>query len=131
MTLREKAPLDSTVLLGVLNSKLLRALWVGRFYDQRQTFPKVKGTYLKELPIALSDFSNPAEKSIHDKLVRLVDKMLDLTPKMRAATTESEKDTLQNAITATDNEIDHLVYELYGLTEDEIKLVEESSVKNK
>ena len=131
VTLREKAPLDSTVLLGVLNSKLLRALWVGRFYDQRQTFPKVKGTYLKELPIALSDFSNPAEKSIHDKLVRLVDKMLDLTPKMRAATTESEKDTLQNAITATDNEIDHLVYELYGLTEDEIKLVEESSVKNK
>lgn len=127
VTLREKAPLDSTVLLGVLNSKLLRALWVGRFYDQRQTFPKVKGTYLKELPIALTDFSNPANKSIHDKLVQLVDKML----KMQAAKSETDKATLQNAITATDNEIDRLVYDLYGLTEDEIKLVEESSVKKK
>ena len=131
VTLREKAPLDSTVLLGVLNSKLLRALWVGRFYDQRQTFPKVKGTYLKELPIALADFSNPAEKSIHDKLVQFVDKMLDLTPKMQAAKSETDKVTLHNAITATDNEIDRLVYDLYGLTEDEIKLVEESSAKNK
>jgi len=40
-------------------------------------------------------------------------------------------DTLQNAITATDYEIDRLVYDLYGLTEDEIKLVEESSANNK
>ncbi len=26
----------------------------------------------------------------------------------------------------TDNNIDHMVYELYGLTEEEIKIVEES-----
>jgi hypothetical protein len=31
---------------------------------------------------------------------------------------------LQNTITATDAEIDRLVYELYGLTEEEIKIVE-------
>ena len=31
---------------------------------------------------------------------------------------------LQNAVTATDQQIDALVYDLYGLTEDEIKLVE-------
>ncbi len=43
---------------------------------------------------------------------------------MRAATADSEKATLQNAVTATDQQIDQLVYELYGLTEAEIKLVE-------
>jgi hypothetical protein len=37
---------------------------------------------------------------------------------------QSEKATLQNAVTATDQQIDALVYELYGLTKDEIKLVE-------
>ena len=42
----------------------------------------------------------------------------------RAATAESEKAVLQNAVTATDQQIDALVYELYGLTPDEIKLVE-------
>jgi type II restriction/modification system DNA methylase subunit YeeA len=31
---------------------------------------------------------------------------------------------MQNAVTATDQQIDALVYELYGLTDDEIKLVE-------
>ena len=42
----------------------------------------------------------------------------------RAATAESEKAVLQNAVTATDRQIDTLVYDLYGLTQDEIKLVE-------
>jgi len=61
----------------------------------------------------------------HDRLlVGLVDKMLALTPKLRAARTDAERQTLQNAVTATDRQIDALVYELYGLTEDEIKLVE-------
>ncbi|HEY5345979.1 MAG TPA: hypothetical protein VIK62_06505 [Verrucomicrobiae bacterium] len=45
-------------------------------------------------------------------------------PKLRAATLAAEKAVLQNAVTATDQQIDALVYELYGLTEDEIKLVE-------
>ena len=45
-------------------------------------------------------------------------------PKLRAATADAEKATLQNAVTATDQQIDQLVYELYGLTQDEIKLVE-------
>ncbi len=65
-----------------------------------------------------------ADKSRHDKLVMLVDKLLGLMPKLRAATSDAEKATLQNAVTATDQQIDQLVYELYGLTEDEIKLVE-------
>lgn len=42
----------------------------------------------------------------------------------RAATADSENALLQDAVTATDQQIDALVYELYGLTDDEIKLVE-------
>jgi hypothetical protein len=45
-------------------------------------------------------------------------------PKLRAATSDSEKAVLQNAVTATDQQIDALVYELYGLTPEEIQLVE-------
>ena len=50
--------------------------------------------------------------------------MKALTPKLRAAKTDSEKATLQNAVTATNRQIDQLVYELYGLTPEEIALVE-------
>ena len=45
-------------------------------------------------------------------------------PKLRATTADAEKATLQNAVTATDQQIDQLVYELYELTPDEIALAE-------
>ena len=37
---------------------------------------------------------------------------------------DHEKTALQRQIDATDRQIDQLVYELYGLTEEEIKVVE-------
>ena len=51
-------------------------------------------------------------------------KPCDLTPKLRAAKSDAERQTLQNAVTAADQQIDALVYDLYGLTKEEIKLVE-------
>ena len=45
-------------------------------------------------------------------------------PKWRPATLAAEKATLQNAVAATDRQIDALVYELYGLTEEDKNLVE-------
>ena len=50
--------------------------------------------------------------------------MLALMPKLRATRADGERATLQNAVTATDRQIDALVYELYGLTAEEIALVE-------
>jgi len=63
---------------------------------------------------------------MHDQLVSLVDKMLLLVPKLRAAKSETERATLANAVAATDRAIDARVYELYGLTAEEIALVEKS-----
>ena len=40
---------------------------------------------------------------------------------------ERERGVLERQIAATDAEIDRLVYDLYGLTEDEIALVEEGA----
>jgi len=65
-----------------------------------------------------------ADKARHDKMVSLVQTMLDLHKRLAAAKTAHEKTMLQRQITATDHQIDQLVYELYGLTEEEIKIVE-------
>jgi len=45
----------------------------------------------------------------------------------RAAKTAHEKTMFQRQITVTDHQIDQLVYALYGLTADEIKIVEEGA----
>jgi predicted nucleic acid-binding Zn-ribbon protein len=57
-------------------------------------------------------------------MVALVERMLSLHKKLAAANTNHEKTNLQRQIEATDHQIDRLVYELYELTEEEIKLVE-------
>jgi hypothetical protein len=129
VTLLETVKIKPQFLLGVLDSKLLQALWLGRFYDQRQTFPKIKGTYLKELPIALPDLKNPADKARHDRLVALVEKMLEARKQLSAALTDGDKDFYTRKCAGLDGQIDALVYALYGLTPDEIKIVESASIK--
>ena len=51
--------------------------------------------------------------------------MLALHKQLAAAKTPHEKTAFQAQIAATDRQIDRLVYELYGLTEKEIRIVEE------
>lgn len=117
-------------LLGILNSMLLRAFWLARFYDRRRTFPKIKGEYLSQLPIRPVDFSNPEDVDKHDRMVGLVQTMLDLHKRLPEAKTTTDRDLIQRQIDATDRQIDALVYELYGLTEEEIAIVEGTAQGN-
>jgi len=74
------------------------------------------------------DLSKPRDKEQHDTLVDLVRKMLALTEKLRRTRSESERRTLQNAVTVTDKGIDRLVYDLYGLTAEEIAIVDQAII---
>ena len=49
--------------------------------------------------------------------------MLTLQAGCRVAKSDAERTALQNAIRKTDRDIDQLVYQLYGLTPEEIALV--------
>ena len=60
-------------------------------------------------------------------MVEMVEGMLQLHAGLAAAKTPDEKKALQRQSDATDNQIDQLVYELYGLTDDEITIVEEAT----
>jgi hypothetical protein len=54
-----------------------------------------------------------------------MDLMLDLHRRLAAAKGEAEKTSLSRLVASTDAEIDRLVYELYGLTAEEIRIVEQ------
>ena len=71
-----------------------------------------------------SDDNDPGEKDRHDGMVSLVERMLELHKQLAAARTAHGTINLHRQIDATDAQIDKLVYELYGLTDDEIKIVE-------
>ena len=119
-----KAATNFKFALGLLNSRLMDVFFKAKCLTNKDSIAQVKKVDLDTLPIIEMDLKKPADKARHDKLVVLVDKLLGLMPKLRLATAESAKVVLKNAITATDQQIDALVYELYGLTPDEIALVE-------
>jgi hypothetical protein len=71
---------------------------------------------------------------IHEDAIRIggtrkffVEAKLQLRKFLAGANTPNEKAALRRQIAATDGQIDQLVYELYGLTEDEIQIVEEAT----
>jgi len=113
-------------ILGILNSKLLD--WIYK----RITVPKASGFYiykvmfLKRMPIRTIDLLSSKEKKSHDKMVEMVDQMLEVQKKYHNAKTENEKAMFKKQIDILDNQIDQLVYKLYNLTEEEIRIVEET-----
>lgn len=80
-------------------------------------------------PISTINPNDPADVARHDCMVSLVTQMLDLNKKLQDARLEQERTLLSRQVEATDGAIDKRVYELYGLTEEEIGIVE--GIKNK
>jgi hypothetical protein len=116
---------DDLYLLGTLNSKVSDFVIHSISSTKRGGYFEYKPMYVQQLPIRTIDFSDPVDKSRHDKMVTLVEQMLDLHERLAEAATETEKATLQKQIDETDRQIDNLVYELYGLMEEDVKVVEE------
>lgn len=113
---------NAKYVVAVLNSKLMKFVYRLLTFEEGRVLAQVKPTILKQLPIYAINFYNPADKTYHDQMVALVDRMLALHK--QSARTPQAKEALQREIEATDKQINQLVYELYGLAEEEIKIVE-------
>jgi adenine-specific DNA-methyltransferase len=122
---------DSLYLLGLLNSRLF---W---FAISNISIPfgvrageyryRLIYQYMERVPIRVIEAKNSADKGAHDKMVSLVEQMLAAAPQLASAHSDKDKNFYENKCAALDRQIDALVYELYGLTEDEIKIVENAT----
>lgn len=115
---------EQKFLLGLINSKFINIYHQCLVPELGKAFAEVKIANLQKLPIPKVSFSNASDKTRHDKMVELVEVMLNLHKQHAIARTDHEKNSLQRQITSTDRQIDSLVYELYGLTKEEIEIVE-------
>jgi hypothetical protein len=93
----------------------------------KRTFSEIQAQQVGQLPLRTIDFSNQSDKARHDRMVELVETMLKLHKQLAPGKTSHEKTAIQRQIDATDKQIDRLVYELYGLTDEEIRIVEEAT----
>jgi hypothetical protein len=126
ITLKPNADVNISYLIAILNSPLLTYYLKETGTALRGGYFRMKTAYLNPFPIRTINFSDPADKAHHDKIVGLVTQILNLYKQLSSAKADHEKNVIQRQIDAVDKQIDSMVYELYGLTEDEIKIIEDS-----
>jgi adenine-specific DNA-methyltransferase len=117
------ADINLKYLVGILNSRLCY-FWLDRRGKKQGDALQVDKAPLLETPIRSVNLSDPADKALQDKMVSLVEQMIELSQQERAAKSESTRTRIGQAINVTQEQIDSLVYELYRLTDEEIKIVE-------
>jgi len=111
-------------ILAILNSKLTKFI-----VENSTSNIAITQSFLKDFPIYKIDFSNKKDKAKHDELVNLAYKMLDLNKelqKLDPILDREECEAKKKEIEKTDQEIDQKVYQLYGLTDEEINIIENS-----
>lgn len=105
--------------LALLNSKLLN--WR---YKITSSNNNILTNELYNLPVPILYLSKKSDKEIHDKLVNLVENIINLNKKLANENNPNTMTILKRQIAAIDDEIDKIVYKLYGLTKEEIRIVE-------
>ena len=111
-------------LLGLLNSNLVGWWYQQLIPEKGRVFAEVKVVNLEKIPIKIIDQKNTADKANYDEIVRLVGQLLHLNIEIKDAKLQSQIDQLQQHIAHCEDKINRLVYQIYGLSDNEIKIVE-------
>jgi hypothetical protein len=111
-------------LLAILNSAVITFFYKNLSSTYRGGYLRFIYQYLVMLPIRTINFDDPADITRHNQMVSLVDQMLELNKKLAESNMPQATEMLKRQIEATDRQIDDLVYKLYDLTDEEIKMVE-------
>jgi predicted type IV restriction endonuclease len=95
--------------------------------DVRPAYQLRRYAWSAKLALSIvTDFDDSAGAARHDRLVALVEQMVDLHERLAAAIPD-DRARIQRQIEVTDQAVDALVYELHGLTEEEIAIVERAT----
>lgn len=108
-------------LLALLNSRLLSFVYKVLFGGMHMGggYLRYRTKFLDELPIKI------VSEEKRKEIVCLVDKILSFNNQLKVVSENSDKwNEVKKEIEKTDKEIDVKVYDLYGLTEEEIKIIE-------
>jgi Type II restriction enzyme, methylase subunits len=106
-------------ILGLLNSKISKWYMQSLAYSLSEGAQRWIKQYVEQLPLPPITKEN---QHIADQIVQKVDQILTLT-QSKDYDTNQEK---QQHVKRLEHEIDQLVYQLYNLTEEEIKIIENS-----
>jgi hypothetical protein len=126
LVLREDIDESPAFLLGLLNSKLLSWYVAAHSPIFQGGYHKYSAAYLRSAPICRSNTGLSSDREAHDRISAMATTLETLHVQLRPSRVEHERRLLERQLDAAARRLDTLVYDLYGLTDDEIALVEES-----
>ncbi len=109
---------------ALINSKLFQFVYINRLVTNKDSTPQLKKVDLDKFPVLVCELESQTEKNKHDEIVKLVDLLLKLNEEKQTTKLQSNIEQIQIRINYCEDRINELVYELYGLTEEEIKIIE-------
>ncbi|CCG57322.1 fused endonuclease-methyltransferase [Brachyspira pilosicoli WesB] len=124
LLLKDDTNINLKYLLSIINSKLMSYYLDIEFKSAKKIFPKIPIANLEKLPIKNLNLDDKQDKEIYDKLVNLVDSIIDLNKKLSSEKNPNTVEMLNARIQAVDKAIDKIVYSLYGLNDEEIRIIE-------
>ncbi|HZL19987.1 MAG TPA: N-6 DNA methylase [Polyangia bacterium] len=107
------------VVLAVMQSRLFRCLYQVQVQGEQRVIPQIKASKLAQLP-----FAKDPTPGVSTGLVADVNAMKDCVSRLDRVRTDTERGYLESRKSSLEVGIDRRVYDLYGLTPEEISLVE-------
>lgn len=114
-------PVDDKFLLAILNSNLIKF-----FYSKITS--SIQGGYLRFIRQYLEKIPVPTTSELaKNQIIQIISNHINLNKQLHSATLDTQRQQIQRAIDHSEKRIDELVYGLYGLTEEEVRVVEGNS----
>lgn len=110
-------------MLGLLNSKLFHFCYTQFNPQTSKVFAEVKPSAINSLPIRIIKADDIISNQLHNSIISLVTQLLEGKKKLGEVKTDKDKEFYTRKCDALEKQIDDAVFELYGVTEEEKKLV--------
>lgn len=123
--LSNNSNLSSRFISAILNSKLISWYTYSFIYARAIMTMQFDNPVTSRIPMPVIDLSNSSHKEVHDKIVVLVDNIIELNKKVNTEKNPNSLNMINRQISACEKQLNVLIYRLYGLSEDNIRTIEE------
>lgn len=122
--LSNNSNLSSRFISAILNSKLISWYTYSFVYARAIMTMQFDNPVTSRIPMPVIDLSNSSHKEVHDKIVVLVDNIIELNKKVNTEKNPNSLNMINRQILACEKQLDNLIFSIYNLNDEEKKIIE-------